>query len=112
MLRLTKDDLWEALIDYPENRKFLLEKGIAKLKKDNLLEDDEDEGEGEKNSEKKVYGSRAKVEENFQNLEKLLEILEKSNDETLNKLKQSCESIKKRIDDVYKFYEQKVGITV
>ena len=112
MLRLTKDDLWEALVDYPENRKFLLEKGIAKLKKDNLLEDDEEEGRGDKNSEKRVYGSRAKVEENFQNLEKLLEILEKSNDETLNELKQSCESIKKRIDDVYKFYEQKVGITV
>lgn len=112
MLRLTKDDLWEALVDYPENRKFLLEKGIAKLKKDNLLEEDEEEGGGEKNSEKRVYGSRAKVEENFQNLEKLLEILEKSNDETLNELKQSFESIKKRIDDVYKFYEQKVGITV
>ena len=113
LLRLTKDDLWEALVDYPENRKFLLDKGIAKLKKDNLLEDEEEEEGGEeKDSKKKVFGSRAKVEENFQTLEKLLESLEQTNDETLNALKLSCESIKKRIDDVNKFYEQKVGITV
>jgi len=110
LLRLTKDDLWEALIDYPENRKFLLEKGIAKLKKDNLLEDDEDEEDP--NNEKKVFGSSANVEGNFLTLENLLETLEKRNEETLNALKESCESIKKRIDDVNSFYKQRFGITV
>ena len=116
LLRLTKDDLWEALVDYPENKRFLIEKGVAKLKKDNLLEEDEgEEGDDEhveKNSQIKKFTPKIGVDENFKNLEKKLETIEQRNEETLNSLKQSCESIKNRIENVKLFYKQKVGITV
>jgi cyclic nucleotide gated channel alpha 3 len=36
---LSKDDLWEALSEYPLAKKSLLEKGKALLKKDNLLDE-------------------------------------------------------------------------
>jgi hypothetical protein len=39
LLRLTKKDLWETLIDYPADKKILIEKGKDKLKKDNLLDE-------------------------------------------------------------------------
>lgn len=38
VFQLSKDDLWEALSEYPVAKKTLLEKGKALLKKDNLLD--------------------------------------------------------------------------
>lgn len=38
VFQLSKDDLWEALSEYPLAKKTLLEKGKALLKKDNLLD--------------------------------------------------------------------------
>ncbi len=40
MFALTKDDLWEALKEYPEARKMLIQKGRDILRKDNLLNED------------------------------------------------------------------------
>ncbi|VDM55857.1 unnamed protein product [Angiostrongylus costaricensis] len=42
---LSKDDLWEALRDYPEAKNSLMEKGKSILAKDNLLEETTDEQE-------------------------------------------------------------------
>jgi CRP-like cAMP-binding protein len=37
---LTKQDLWEVLVEYPSARETLLERGKAHLRKDNLLDED------------------------------------------------------------------------
>ena len=37
---LSKEDLWEALQEYPEARRTLIEKGRQMLRKDNLLDED------------------------------------------------------------------------
>jgi len=37
---LSKEDLWEALQEYPEARQRLLEKGRQMLRKDNLLDEE------------------------------------------------------------------------
>jgi len=37
---LSKEDLWEALQEYPEARRTLIEKGRQLLRKDNLLDED------------------------------------------------------------------------
>ncbi len=39
MFALTKDDLWEALKEYPEARKVLIQKGRDILRKDDLLDE-------------------------------------------------------------------------
>jgi len=36
---LSKEDLWEALKEYPEARRMLIEKGRQMLRKDNLLDE-------------------------------------------------------------------------
>ena len=112
LLRLTKNDLWEALVDYPENKNFLLEKGKAKLKKDNLLEEEEIGEDGEVIKKGIEFDSKADLEEKFQKLEALGETLEKRNEEILTALNESCEAIKKKIENVKFLYSQKVGITV
>jgi len=40
LFSLSKDDLWEALAEYPEAKKNLLEKGRQMLMKDNLIDED------------------------------------------------------------------------
>lgn len=42
---LSKENLWEALREYPEARKSLLEKGRQLLRKDNLLVEEVDQHE-------------------------------------------------------------------
>jgi len=37
---LSKEDLWEALKEYPEARRMLIEKGRQMLRKDNLLDEE------------------------------------------------------------------------
>ena len=37
---LSKEDLWEALQEYPEARRMLIEKGRQMLRKDNLLDEE------------------------------------------------------------------------
>ena len=37
---LSKEDLWEALQEYPEARRTLIEKGRQMLRKDNLLDEE------------------------------------------------------------------------
>jgi len=37
---LSKEDLWEALKEYPDARKMLIEKGRQMLRKDNLLDEE------------------------------------------------------------------------
>lgn len=39
LFALSKDDLWEALKEYPDARKILIQKGREILKKDNLLDE-------------------------------------------------------------------------
>jgi len=36
---LSKEDLWEALKEYPEARRMLIEKGRQMLRKDNILDE-------------------------------------------------------------------------
>jgi len=45
---LSKENLWEALREYPDARKNLLEKGRQLLRKDNLLDEDVVQQEGMK----------------------------------------------------------------
>lgn len=45
LFMLSKENLWEALREYPEARKSLLEKGRQLLRKDNLLVEEVDQHE-------------------------------------------------------------------
>ena len=45
LLSLSKDDLWEALEEYPEARKALLEKGRQILLKDNMIDEEKAKAE-------------------------------------------------------------------
>ena len=45
LFSLSKDDLWEALEEYPEAKKALLEKGREILLKDNMIDEDKAKAE-------------------------------------------------------------------
>ena len=72
---LSKEDLWEALQEYPEARQRLLEKGRQMLRKDNLLDEE--------------VASRQELDQ-LSTDEKLAK-LEKSLDETFGRLTELTE---------------------
>ena len=45
LFSLSKDDLWEALEEYPETKKALLEKGREILLKDNMIDEEKAKAE-------------------------------------------------------------------
>ncbi|KHJ92082.1 cyclic nucleotide-binding domain protein [Oesophagostomum dentatum] len=69
---LSKDDLWEALREYPEAKRSLMEKGKSILAKDNLLEEVADEQEIEQD---------APVEEQLEMAAKIIREIEAQLDE-------------------------------
>ncbi|XP_014674440.1 PREDICTED: cyclic nucleotide-gated cation channel alpha-3-like [Priapulus caudatus] len=63
---LYKDDLWEALLEYPEAKKVLLERGRQILMKDGLIDE-----EAERAAEKTKEDTQNKVDRLEQNLDNL-----------------------------------------
>jgi len=61
---LSKEDLWEALQEYPEARRTLIEKGRQMLRKDNLLDEEKAKAQDT------IHSSEEKAELVQQSLEK------------------------------------------
>ena len=103
LIRLTKNDLWEALADYPENTKLLIEKGKAKLIKDNLLDENyKHQGEYDK---KTALDKFEKIEKQFTGLEKRVEA-------SLAEFGGLTETLKKKMKNVRMLYDKKLGTNV
>jgi len=85
---LSKEDLWEALQEYPEARQKLLEKGRQMLRKDNLLDEE--------------VASKQELQQ-LSTDEKLLR-LERSVDETFQQLT----TLTKRFNSVQQQFKQRV----
>ena len=66
LFTLSKDDLWEALEEYPEAKANLLEKGKQILMKDNMI--DEEKAAKEAAEYEELERKTAQLDENFQNL--------------------------------------------
>jgi cyclic nucleotide gated channel alpha 3 len=109
LLRLTKNDLWQALEDYPQNATMLIEKGKAKLGKDNL---EEDEFANKHHNEDEDEFLRKSTPEKIQIIEDLHLVLEKKIDDIVNELKESCEKLNARVIGVKALYDRKIGIKV
>lgn len=110
LLRLSKKDLWDVLDDYSENRQMLIERGKEKLRKDNLLMEDENE----ENNQNKLEKNLNKIE-----LMNKLEIIESRYDSLISKIDniskefdQIFESTRERVKTLKNFYEKKIGISV
>ncbi len=120
LLCLTKNDLWNALADYPMNKLMIMEKGKAKLRKDNLLDESKQtkkltffdslvgfkmerdlEEFIELNSEQKLI----KLTSSYKKLnDKLEEILKKFNDD--------CQATRNKVETLRELYNDKIGIQV
>lgn len=102
LLSLSKNDLWEALADYTANRKMIIEKGKAKLRKDNLLEEVEEEVEdlnevmtNEQGEIIEIPFSKSKPSRKLEIIEKEYDDLEKKLDKILAEFNENCSIIKK-----------------
>jgi len=72
---LSKEDLWEALQEYPEARQKLLEKGRQMLRKDNLLDEEVASKQElqQLSTDEKLLRLERSVDETFQQLTTLTE---------------------------------------
>jgi signal-transduction protein with cAMP-binding, CBS, and nucleotidyltransferase domain len=108
LLRLTKNDLWQALEDYPQNAAALIEKGKAKLGKDNLVQDVEERMHGDGDDE----FSRKSTPEKIQVIEDFHQMLDKNIDELVAGFKQDCEKLNAKVAQVKTLFNLKIGIKV
>uniref|UniRef100_UPI00398E8C15 cyclic nucleotide-gated channel alpha-2-like n=1 Tax=Pristiophorus japonicus TaxID=55135 RepID=UPI00398E8C15 len=94
LFRLSKDDLMEALIEFPEAKKVLEERGKEILIKEGLLDEESVEVVmGEKDMEEKVQ----RLESNLDNLHTRLARLLNDYNSTQQKLKHRITSIEKKV---------------
>jgi len=117
LYKLTKNDLWEVLCDYSENKNQIISKGVAKLLKDNLLEEEyikrysNESGEVKINNE--LYDFRSlKPEAKFEQLEASHENLEKKIETFLSEFDEKFAELKLRVNSVKLLYKNRVGISV
>lgn len=114
LLRLTKNDLWQALEDYPQNAEMLIEKGKAKLAKDNLLEEKAC-GSGSSSPchspEDEAFAKMTPVEK-IDLIEQVHERLKQKLSDLSDELKQNCEAMNQRVARVKSFYDTKIGVPV
>lgn len=118
LLRLSKNDLWEALADYTANRKMIIEKGKAKLRKENLLEESQadehidDSLQASTNEEKEFAFVESSIERKLDLIENEYESLDKKLESILAQFNETCSNIRKRAEGVKKIYDKKIGISV
>lgn len=117
LLKLTKNDLWEVLVDYSENKNQIILKGYSKLLKDNLLEEEyvkkykNEAGEIQINSEEFDFGL-LKPEVKFQKIENLFENQEKKLETFLTEFENNFEALKLKVAEIKFLFKDKVGTTV
>ena len=70
LFALHKDDLWDALNEYPEARRQLLEKGTAMLMKDNMIDEEKAKAEADA-----VVAMEAKLERMCEKMEDMTHAL-------------------------------------
>merc|ERR1719195_604416 len=66
LFSLSKDDLWEALAEYPEAKKNLLEKGRQILMKDNMI--DEEKAKAEEAAQESLQQKLERIDHNMENI--------------------------------------------
>ena len=117
LYKLTKNDLWEVLCDYSDNKNQIISKGVTKLLKDNLLEDayvkrySNESGEVKINNEEYDFRS-LKPEVKFEQLEASYESLEKKIETVLLEFDEKFAELKLRVNATKLLYEKRVGISV
>lgn len=115
--RLKKNDLWQVLNDYSENKNQIIAKGYIKLLKDNLLEEEyikrytNEKGEIQINGEEFDYRS-LKPEVKFEKLEQWYENEEKKMEAFLKEFEIDFNALKQRVQATKLLYERKVGTRV
>ena len=118
LLRLTKKDLWTILADYDANKKQIINKGLQKVLKDNLL----DEATAKKFEDlKETNPTQLDDEIEFENYipEMKLEKLESLYEELLDRIKQlnvefdeACAKVDSEMEELKQFYKKTLGTTV
>lgn len=114
LLRLSKTDLWNSLVDYSANREEIIEKGKEKLRKDGLLEEEEEQipveeelQPGEIQEEKKLP-----PKDRLNKLETGLDELNKHLATLSEEMNEKSELLKNRCDKLKEIYNRKIGISV
>ncbi len=120
LLRLSKADLWTALADYPMNKILIIEKGKAKLRKDNLL-DESKQAKKLKFFDAFVGFKMEREMEEFvelmpeQKLAKLEADWKRLNERIANGLalfESNCEAIRNKVKKLKELYEERIGTSV
>lgn len=123
LLRLTKHDLWEVLADYAANRNMIVEKGKEKLRKDGLLEENDD-ADGKSTitpdlisydlsqEEKDFMFAQLTFEDKLLYMESNCDELNKKLDTIINQFKETSAQVKERINNIKDVYNRKIGISV
>jgi cyclic nucleotide gated channel alpha 3 len=120
LLCLNKNDLWKALEDYPVNKVMLIEKGKAKLRKDNLLDDEDTERKGSENATDLNIVNLELIEnkqdeaftrktpfEKIEFIELFYENLEQKFDTIISEFKENCELINQRVEHIKNIYNSR-----
>ena len=116
LLRLSKSDLWRSLADYPLNKRMIIEKGKAKLRKDKLLDEHFERNKVnvyelmdamvEKNMDEFVDAS---VELKLRKLEAKSDKVEARLSATLAQMDECCEAIRARMGQLLALETLKFG---
>lgn len=90
---LSKDDLWEVLMEYPEAKKILMDKGKKILRKDNLLDEE---------LMKKMEAKQETTEQKLERLESSLDTLQTRFARLLADFNTTQQKLKQRVTKVEK----------
>lgn len=117
LYKLTKNDLWEVLNDYTENKNQIIAKGYAKLLKDNLLEEEYVKRYANEKNEIEINGEEfdfrnLRPEAKFEKLESCYETVEKKIELFLAEFETNFNQVKLRVQAARLLCDRKVGITV
>lgn len=123
LLVLSKTDLWGSLVDYTANRTEIIEKGKEKLRKDGLLEEEEETkpseeemGENKDTSEnsdtQSVKWKKLTPIDRLKCLETNLSELDTKLNEVSNDVTEKSEQLKARCTKIREFFDAKIGIPV
>ena len=96
---LSKDDLWDALKEYPDAKKTLIQRGQQMLLKDNLLDEEEAKRQGadDETTDQKIY----RLEQSLDNLQTRFARLLGEFNSTQLKLKQRVTKLESKHDDLH-----------
>ena len=104
---LSKEDLWEALQEYPEARRTLIEKGRQMLRKDNLLDEERAKAQDEKHtSEEKAEFVQRSLEKAQTGVARTMMALEKTQTgvaRTMAEIRSVTYKLRHRLQELEKF---------